>query len=94
MLHRAGSACATGRRRLFGGTQKVDGYWATLRRAIGRSAVNTGKQGDDAKRSFLSKLVRVAQWRSWHLEKNRFELLGGILRDYAFQKSSVQVPFF
>ena len=77
---------------VLGGTQKVDGFWAWLRRAIGRSGVNTGKQGDDVKRIFLSKLVRVAQWRSWNLEKNRFELLGSILRDRALQGE--QVDFF
>ena len=66
-------------KRIWGGTEKVDGHWAWLRRAVGRTGLNTGKQDDEEKRIYLAKLVRVAQWRYWFLESNRFELFGRIL---------------
>ena len=42
------------------GTEKVDGYWASLRRAVGQRTVNTGA-ADSQKRQRLMTLVRVHQ---------------------------------
>ena len=61
------------------GTQKVDGYWATLRRNVGKRAVNTGAAGT-AKREWLCKLVRVHQWLHWGLGKDCFMQLGALYR--------------
>ena len=50
-------------KKVLSGTEKVDGYWASLRRAVGKTSVNTGKRGgDQKKRNWLHKLVRVHQW--------------------------------
>eukprot|EP00974_Lingulodinium_polyedra_P078890 7641452-Lingulodinium_polyedra.AAC.1 len=44
--------CADGSRKdVLGGTQKVDGFWAFLRRLIGRSSVATGKAPDESPRA-------------------------------------------
>ena len=58
------------------GTQTVDGFWASLRRAVGKLSVNTGHSSDKNKRNWLHKLVRCFQWRWWHLDSERFFLLG------------------
>ena len=66
---------------LLGGTQTIDGYWPELRRAVGRTGHNTGDHpGTDARKK-LTQLIRLHQWIFWHLDKNRFELLGGVLRE-------------
>ena len=62
------------------GTQKVDGFWATLRRAIARRSVNAGG-ANSLKRGRLCQLVRVFQWSYWHLDEDRFTLLGQIYGD-------------
>ena len=62
----------------IGGTQKVDGYWASLRRGIGRRSIPTGEAGTRA-RAWLLKLVRVHQWHWWNLNQDRFELFGKLL---------------
>ena len=59
-----------------GGTQKIDGFWSSLRRLVGRVPVNTGAQAGDSKRARFHRLVRVAQWHWWHLGQSRFEALG------------------
>ena len=64
--------------RTLGGTEKVDGYWATLRREVGRKAVNTGEQ-DSQNREWLHQLVRVHQWHYWHANVDRFKLFGQLL---------------
>ena len=65
---------------VLGGTQDIDGWWAWLRRAIGRVPVNTGA-ADSEKRAWLHKLVRVAQWHFWHLDADRFKELGATRRE-------------
>ena len=64
---------------VLGGTQKVDGFWASLRRLIGRKGVNTGARDGTAKRDWFRKNVRVAQWLHWHRHENRFELFATYL---------------
>ena len=53
-------------------TEKVDGYWSSLRTEVGRSAVNTGAAGS-LNRSWLLKLVRVTDGISgaWALIASR-----------------------
>ena len=58
------------------GTQKIDGDWASLRRLVGKLSVETGHSSDADRRAWLHGLVRVHQWRWWHLGQERFELLG------------------
>jgi hypothetical protein len=62
---------------VLGGTQTIDGFWAWLRRIVGRRSANTGKSSDSQKRVWLYQLVRVAKWHYWHLSMNRFNVLGG-----------------
>ena len=62
-----------------GGTQKIDGYWATLRRAVGRRSVQTGATADPSKRHRPHQLVRLHQWQYWHLDADRFAVLRGYL---------------
>ena len=62
------------------GTEKVDGYWATLRRSVGKVSQNTGDHADAPSRRHLHKLVRTHQWRYWHLSEDRFALLGEIIK--------------
>ena len=45
---------------VWGGTQGADGFWASLRRSVGRRAVNTGKAGSE-KRKRLQHLVLTLQ---------------------------------
>ena len=40
------------------GTQQIDGYWATLPRAVGKKAMNTGASGEP-ERKWLCKLLRA-----------------------------------
>ena len=63
---------------LMKGTEKVDGYWASLRSSVGRTAVNTGS-AMSSQREWLLKLVRVHQWHFWHLGVDRFNLFGKVL---------------
>jgi hypothetical protein len=65
-------------RDVLGGTQKIDGYWASLKRAVGRKSANTGEDGTAARQWLLS-LVRVHQWHVWNLDECRFTLFGDIL---------------
>ena len=66
----------------LGGTEKFDGFWSSLRRLVGRRAVNTGRLSATAKRAWFDKNVRVAQWHWWHLHSNRFELVGSYLKSF------------
>ena len=65
---------------VVGGTQYVDGFWRFLRKEVSRQAVSTGKAKRAATRQLLLILVRVAQWRWWYLDANRFELYASYLR--------------
>ena len=58
---------------VLGGAQKIDGFWAFLRKHIGRLTVPTGTPLSAA-RSWFQKRVRVAQWMWVHCDENRFEL--------------------
>ena len=48
-------------KKVWAGTQKIDGYWATLRRAVGRKGYNTGAKGTE-RRERLEQMVRTHQW--------------------------------
>ena len=65
-------------RDVLGGTQKIDGFWASLRRFIGRKACNTGT-ADSVKREWLHANVRCFQWHWWNLHLDRFEQFGKLL---------------
>ena len=56
----------------LGGAQKVDGYWAKLRSAVGRRSFGAGEAGSRT-RERLIKLIRVHQWNYWNLGRNMFE---------------------
>ena len=45
------------------GTQKIDGYWASLRRLVGKLSVETGHSSYAARRGWLRALVCAHQWR-------------------------------
>jgi hypothetical protein len=60
---------------VLGGTEKVDGFWAYLRRWIGKLSVNTGTN-ESEQRVWFRKRVRAVQWQWWNLHRNRFSLLG------------------
>ena len=62
------------------GTQTVDGFWASLRKAVGKTSVNTGRSQDPS-REWLHKLVRCFQWRWWHHSAERFTLFGTLLQE-------------
>ena len=62
------------------GSEKIDGYWATMRRCVGKTSVTTGHSSNKVRRLWLHKLVRAHQWHYWHLGVERFSLLGGIFR--------------
>ena len=64
------------RKAVVKGTQAIDGYWATLRRCVGKVPVNTGHSSSAEVRGWLRALVRVHQWRWWHLGEVRFRVLG------------------
>ena len=68
------------KRQVKGGTQTTDGYWATLRREVGRKGFNTSGSADDPKRHRLHRLVRAHQWSFWNLGDDRFALLGEVFR--------------
>ena len=63
---------------VIAGTEKIDGYWATLRRHVGRKGMNTGLDGSGT-RAWLEMLVRVHQWEYWHFDEDRFALFGDML---------------
>lgn len=67
---------------VLGGTKKIDGFWATLRRVIGRKGINTGARDDTAKRAWFHKNVRVAQWLYWHASEDRFKLFASYLKQF------------
>ena len=46
---------------VLAGTVNIDGYWACLRREVGRLPVNTGTSSEEARRDWLHKHVRVHQ---------------------------------
>ena len=71
---------------VIAGTEKIDGYWATLRRSIGRKGVNTGADGTGT-RAYLEMLVRVHQWEYWHLDEDRFALFGEMMAKKRAQDS-------
>jgi hypothetical protein len=71
------------------GTQTVDGFWASLRKAVGRTSVNTGHSSNTSQQDWLHKLVRCFQWRWWYLDAERFELLGKLFQE----KRAAEVPF-
>ena len=62
-----------------GRTEKIDGFWALLRRTIGKRATNTGRSGT-AQREWFHNLVRVSQWHYWNLHSDRFAILGACFR--------------
>ena len=66
--------------RRVAGTQKVDGYWASLRREVGRTSLNSGRDPDSETRSSLHQRVRVHQWRHWHVGEDMFALFCQIVR--------------
>ena len=68
-------------KKVWAGTQKIDGYWATLRRAVGRKGYNTGAKGTE-RRERLEQVVRTHQWTYWHLHEDRFTLLGGLYKRF------------
>lgn len=52
----------------------MDGFFASLRRGVGKSSANTGgKTG--AKRDKLEELVYSWQWRYWNQSVDRFPLV-------------------
>ena len=58
-----------------GGTEKVDGHWAFLRRACSRRGFNT------TKRTVLWHVLRANQWRYWEgPSTDKFRALGPALR--------------
>ena len=64
---------------VLGGTQKVDGYWASLRRFVGKRSINTGDHPDAHRRVMLRQYVRVHQWCWWHLDEDRFDLFSDLV---------------
>ena len=66
---------------VLGGTQKIDGYWATLRREVGKKSYNTGAKGSE-KRRRLEMMVRTHQWFHWNLHRDRFTLLGELYKRF------------
>eukprot|EP00972_Heterocapsa_arctica_P052847 7779839-Heterocapsa_arctica.AAC.1 len=69
------------------GTEKINGYWATLRREVGRVPVNTGGTSDSKEQKYLHSLVRVHQWRYWNKGADCFKLMGGVIRGKRVQDS-------
>ena len=63
---------------VFAGTERIDGYWATLRREVGRKSINTGLDMSQA-RQWLELLVRVHQWEYWNLDVDRFAFFGALV---------------
>ena len=68
-------------REVLAGTQKIDGYWATMRREVGKRAVQTGATAASEKRKRLHQLVRVHQWHYWHQDADRFALFAALWRN-------------
>ena len=62
-----------------GGTQIVDGFWAYLRKQVGRTGLHSGDAAS-ATRTRLYQIVRHFQWQYWHLEKDRFVLFCELIR--------------
>ena len=56
-----------------------DGFWAFLRREIGRTGVQTGEE-DSTTRERLYKLALVFQWHWWHLHTDRWPLFCALVR--------------
>ena len=76
---------------VLGGTQKVDGYWASLRRFVGKRSVNTGSHPDAHRRLMLKQYVRVHQWCWWHLNVDRFALFADIVSN---RRTGIIAPYF
>ena len=74
--HRGGA-----RRLVQKGTEKIDGFWASLRRAVGRVPFITGSLSDIDRQLWLECTVLAFQWRWWNLSRERFVLLGNIFRE-------------
>lgn len=68
-------------RAVLGGTQRVDGYWSSLRRCVGKRSLNTGVTGS-ARRDWLIAVIRCHQWEYWNLDVCRFKLLGEVLQKW------------
>ena len=68
-------------KRVWAGTEKVDGFWQYLRRTVTRTSVITGGEENTDARRYLAKLVRATQWRYWNLQANKFELFGKIVAE-------------
>jgi hypothetical protein len=51
----------------------VDGFFAALRRGVGKGSVNTGGR-TGPKRDKLIELVYAWQWRNWNQSVDRFSL--------------------
>ena len=69
-----------------GRTQKVNSYWASLRRCVGEVSINTGVSTDEQRRTHLHRVVRAHQWRWWHLGVERMGLLGGMFARRRLQR--------
>ena len=65
-------------RDVLGGTQKIDGLWASMRRYVGEISANTGDT-ETAKRDLLNAMVRVFQWHWWNLKADRFRMFGELI---------------
>ena len=72
------------------GTQVIDGFWASLRREVGRTGVQTGEE-DSTTRERLYKLVRVFQWHWWHLHTDSWPLFCALVRA---ARGSIAAPRF
>ena len=69
------------KREVIAGTEKIDGYWATMRREVGKRAVQTGATATSEKRQRLHQLVHVHQWQYWHQDADRFAMFAALWRD-------------
>ena len=69
------------------GTEIIDGFWASLSTMVGRKGINTGAQGDQAKRDTLYRTVRFAQWKHWHFNADRLKLFGSYLAKYRLEEN-------
>ena len=71
------------RKDVVGGTQKMDGFFSTFRRKVGRHAFNTvGSTPDraDALEKQLHEKVRLFQLQYWFSDSDVFQIFGAIRR--------------
>ena len=80
-------------RNVLGGTQKIDGFWASMRRYVGKKSVNTGDT-ETAKRDWLNAMVRVFQWHWWNLKADRFRMFGELIAKHRDDALDVCPEFF